>query len=145
MSWPVTVDFIETFDSDQTYQPIASGKLASIIAVDREVSDLIAWFRENPGRWWFRRNVMPILNPERIDRAVHFDEPLKIFSTPDAWLKNRGAGIVVLDWRSNIPLWLSGADRLIVDDSKIGRRIEAAYQREAPQIKVMNGGYLAAA
>lgn len=135
MSWIVSIAYIETF-SDGTYQPIRSGRLAYLVAADREVSDLIAWYPEEPNIWWLRRNIAPILNPVAIDRAAHFDEPLRIYATPWDWLSNKGKGIVVLDKKCAVTFWLTGISRILVQDQRLANRISAAYKMEKPVIRV---------
>ena len=134
--WPGGLLLIQTF-SDGTFQrDDDGGREAVMIGTDQTPSDAVAWFDDDPARWWLHRGLAAFLNPEEIDRAIHFQEPLRIFATPADWLDGRGRGVVVLDWTAHVSFWLAGADRLLVDDAETGQRLEAAFRREVPQIRL---------
>ncbi|MBT3989752.1 MAG: hypothetical protein HOC57_03510 [Rhodospirillaceae bacterium] len=134
-NWRGGIGYIETY-SDGTYQPVEDGKKAWIVSVDREVSDLVAWLPNKPIRWWLRRGIAPILNPEAIERAVHFELPLSVHRTPYQWLAAHRDGIVILDWRSNIPFWLSGVSRILTQDVHLAKKINSTFSLEIPEIRL---------
>lgn len=143
--WPGGIADIEIL-ANGTYQPREDGKEAIVIAVDQDVSDIVAWLPDNPAQWWLCRGNGVILNPLAIQRAGICDEPLHLFSSPMAWLEGHGQGACILDWNIDAPFWLGGLSRLIIDDQGIAQRIHAAYRRPTlPEIRIMGGTERAAA
>ena len=81
----------------------------------------------------------PVLhNPEAIEYAAHFDEPLHLYSSVSSSTKPDGA--VVIDWACNLDFWLAGVRRIIVDCDelahKVRRRLIEEGARRLPEIRV---------
>ena len=104
-----------------------------------EIVDLVSWPPTNPAKWQLHHGLAVVMGEERADRAALFDEPLRIFSTPLAWLLGFGEGASILDWsrKRHLPFHLS-ARRLLVDDARLANRINRAMASPPPvyQIKV---------
>lgn len=138
-------------DGDGYYQPAPTGEAAFIIpAVPlvapwedgfpvEDVADLVAWFPRDPRRWWRRSGMAPILNPDAIDPAAWYRAPLDVRSTPLAWLRASGRGIVLLDPEANLRLWLGDVRTVHADDIDLGEQLERRMREpswRAPRVLV---------
>lgn len=123
------------------YQPAEDGREALILPVaDGDLLDLIAWFPDEPGRWWRRTGIPDILGEEAVRISRHTGERLRLHANPRDWLRDSGYGAVVLDWRGAWE-WLPQLDRILVDDRHLYREVErvlAPYRRPppAPEVKI---------
>jgi hypothetical protein len=95
-------------------------------------SDIIAFHPAEPGRWWSRTGNAPLLAPEEVERAAWFNEPLPVHRHPLDWLRAAGHGVVVLDWKACLSLWLAGPPRLIAADLALGEQLDRALNRPPP-------------
>jgi hypothetical protein len=128
----------EIITSGTTYEPMPGGKRAFIVPAvplrddvfDDDVGDLIAWFPDNPSRWWHRFGLVPFLNFEAVERAAWFREPLSLWSTPLSWLRAAGKGAVILDNAVHLPLWFGGITDIASEDIALARRIKRAMQQQ---------------
>jgi hypothetical protein len=119
-------------DQDGHYQPMRGGDVAYIMPArplpddfsDGDLGDLVAWLPRDPGRWWLRSGLAPIINPAAIERAVWLREPLAVSSTPLDWLRRCGAGVVILSRDANLRLWLGGVSTIHADCIELGEAIE---------------------
>jgi hypothetical protein len=124
--------------NDGTYQPIDDGQRAIIMpAVPllapwewedgddiEDLGDLIAWRPEEPGRWWWRTGLLPIMNHGAILGAEIYREPLKVWSSPLAWMQASGEGCVILDPQANLRFWLGAVGEILADSPELGREID---------------------
>ncbi len=99
--------------------------------------DLLAFKRDEPGRWWLRLGVCAFLGGDALGDVV-MDEPVRAFKTPLSWLR-AGApadGLVVLNWDTVRRELIY--HNLIAEDIEHGveleRRLSIPAQR--PQIRV---------
>lgn len=130
--------------ADGLYQPAPGGRPAYVVPAqpipapwesgfpEDDPADLIAWLPSEPRRWWCRYGLAPILNPNAIERAVFHRDQLGVYSSPLAWLRAGGAGIVILSAEADLRLWLGGVPIVAADELGLGERIEAAL-RERPR------------
>ena len=135
MTWPGGIELIKTF-SNGTYQPVEGGEKAVLLAVDHEVTDIVAWLWGKPDHWWTRHGDAPLLNPDAIDLSVGLRHPLRIFPSPRAWLLGKGKGVVILDDTADLRFWFGGVERLLVHDQAALTRIESAFQERRPEVRV---------
>ena len=122
-------------DGERTFiQPVFVGPIPSLYeAVDDPVlADLIAWHVEKPDTWYWRSGEHGmVLGDDALSRAGHFQEPLRLFSTPLEWLRGGGRGACLLDNRSNDRLRRVGG--IVADTYEHGLRIEQMLkERTAP-------------
>ncbi len=116
--------------SDGTFQIIDHGPRAIIMPAiplydgGDDVGDLVCWFPREPNRWWLRTGLVPVLNPLWIDRATIFKEPLSVWSSPLAWLRAAGAGVVVIDPSERLTFWFGDVSELIADSAELARDVE---------------------
>ena len=89
-----------------TYRVDPRGELAVLVPVrDRwgELIDAVAFFQDDPGRWWLRfGDESPILGARTLARAAWEHQPLILWETPLQWLLKRRRGCCVLDWGANL-------------------------------------------
>lgn len=107
-----------------------------------DVGDLIAWLPHDPSRWWRRRGLLPLLNPCAVERAGFMREALRVWSTPLAWLRAGGDGIVILDETADLSFWLGGVGTIHADTLALGETIERrlrASRSSAPRVLVPSG------
>ena len=98
--------------------------------------DILALAPDDEHKWWRRSDLAPVIDELEIRRAVHFDEPLVIHTTPFAWLRSGGVGTVVLDWDANLAFWLAGARRLLCDDVATAKRLDRALRSPPPKFTI---------
>jgi hypothetical protein len=131
-----------------TYEPMPDGKRAFVVpavplsndSLDDDIGDLVAWFPDNPSRWWCRLGAVPFLNFQAVERAAFFREPLTLHPTPLGWLRASGEGAVILDPRAHLPLWLGDIASLLFEDATHARQIRAkmtAQERHLPEFHVL--------
>ncbi len=111
--------------------PNGKAFLQPVVAYD-ELVDLISWRPTDPTTWHLRLGHAVLLGEERADRAALFDEPIRMFSTPLAWLRAFGDGATVIDWDCHLPFHLS-ARRMMVDDRALKGRLFRALR--TPPVK----------
>ena len=78
-------------------QPVLSGGEFT------DIVDLIAWFPDNPGRWWTRCYSGVPLGDDQLFYAAYWEEPLTLRATPLDWLCAGGAGVCIVDWKMPAP------------------------------------------
>jgi hypothetical protein len=124
--------------NDGTYQPIESGQRAIIMPTIpvlspaewqegddiEDVGDLVAWRPEEPTRWWCRTGMLPVMNPGAVLGAEFYREPLKLWSSPLAWMRAAGEGAVILDPVANLRFWLGSVSEILADSHELGREID---------------------
>ena len=118
----------------RSWQPVSSHEGTPVLVVplgDRaphdmsleSLDDLLAFEPDKPERWYWLHGGVPILTPEALDKARHFEEPVRLHSTPLAWLKADCEGAVVLDWDSICaPMWF-GQLQILADTEVLQRRL----------------------
>jgi hypothetical protein len=61
-----------------------------------EVIDFVAFDPREPSQRWLLLGVADFLGGDLLRRAVNWDEQLRVFASPLAWLRGRGEGVVPL-------------------------------------------------
>lgn len=136
-------------DTDGTYQPMPGGRLAYIVparpladldddewGTEQDLVDLVAFFPDEPGRWWVRTGAEPILHPFAIARAEIMREPLEVHSTPLDWLRAMGRGCVVLDPHTDLRFQFGGVAQLVVSERVADFALEIERRLRAPPVTV---------
>ena len=122
---------------DGTFRPSESGQWAVTLGIDdREgrLVDFVAYLRNDPGRWWLRRNESPILGAEVIARAEFFQRQLTLHETPHAWLRARGDGAVVLDWNCDLHEIFRFVPRVHCQSAELRDRLRKSFWKSLPKI-----------
>jgi hypothetical protein len=85
--------------------------------------DIIAWQPDSPHQWYFLRGEAGlVLGEKSLSRANLIDEPLRLHSTPMAWLKSGCKGSVLLDHYGLGKLY--GLQNIICENIEHGTRLE---------------------
>lgn len=113
-------------------QPVLSGGEFT------DTVDLIAWYPDNPGRWWTCCYSGVPLGVDQLDRAEIEGEPLLLQPTPLNWLCGGGNGVVVTDWAMSAPA-LRCVPTLITEEAEHGRYIQRRLRiiSDCPEIRVL--------
>ena len=112
------------------------GELAIIIAAhdgfvskwqdplpDAPIGDLVAFYPDNPHRFYVRRGDMWALGSGLLDDLLMRPE-IWLFETPLDWLRAGRDGLCVLDWRRGIAPIVSLGRRLNVQNAAFGQTVE---------------------
>jgi hypothetical protein len=102
------------------------------------IGDLIAFDLAEPNRFWVRTGAASFINPYAFAHASLYRVPLPVWSSPLAWLRAGGDGVVILDDTAHLPLWFGGLVAIQADSVELGRKIKArmAQQSKLPEIMV---------
>ena len=73
-------------------QPVRTG------GKNTHIADLVAWYPDDPSRWWTRLYTGTPLGIDQLDRAELLGKPLAIRRTPLSWLQAGGNGVVITSW-----------------------------------------------
>ena len=93
-----TFDFAEAGDGRRAFvHPVHVG------GINSEPIDAVAWFPENPSRWWTNRYSGLPLGTDQLDCAEIWSVPMMVWPHPAAWLAAGGAGVVINDWEMSGP------------------------------------------
>ncbi len=133
---------------DGTFLPSETGQWAVTLAVDdREgrLVDFLAYLPSDPGTWWLRRREIPILGAETLSRAEFYQQPLRLFETPHAWLLARGRGAVVLDWDCDLHEIFKLVPRIHCRSAALRDRLRKAFWKSLPKIIARRRGMCHAA
>ncbi len=96
------------------------------------VADLIVGLR-------YRISHPVLHNPEAVEYAAHFDEPLHLYSTVAAIPPEGPDGAVVIDWNCHLDFWTAGVRRIIVDTDYLAHKVRRRLIEEGavlPDIRV---------
>lgn len=89
--------------------------------------DFLAFLPSNPLRWFALRDSSPVLNAGAVTKATILEKPLLIWRDPLSWLRADREGVVILDWRGDLRIWLSGASRIWCQDALTEQRLRKAF------------------
>lgn len=134
--------------ADGSYEPVAGGRAAVIVPEnpcdttrclfeDWPFGDLVAYFPENPERWWRRCLLAQFINPEAIERADYLHQRLQFWRSPLGWLRGSGRGIVALDRRADLFLHLGGVREVVGHGLDHAEDIDQRLRRPAPITRVL--------
>lgn len=86
--------------------------------------DLVAWRPERPELWWLLVGSAQWLGPAEPEPLAE-EGPLRLVSTPLAWLGRRNA-VCVLDWSADTiaRLMPHGGGQVVCDDVDVGERLQ---------------------
>lgn len=101
--------------------------------------DIIAWHPSKPGDWYFYRGETGlILNEWELLESSLYKEPVKLHSTPFAWLQSGCEGSVLLDHHGLSKLY--GLSEVVCEDIEHGTRLEKGlsmyYRANLPHLTV---------
>ena len=108
-------------------QPVLSGPAFS------DILDLIAWYPDNPGRCWTRLYTGVPLGVDQLDHAEIEGEPLLLHASPLDWLRARGEGVCVLDWKISAPA-LRCVPVLLFEQTEFGRLAHDRLSAPSPAV-----------
>ncbi|WP_119417948.1 hypothetical protein [Desertibaculum subflavum] len=131
---PFGVALITPVEDGDFYTPTEAGTEAVVIPVieGQDVVDLVGVPIDDLGRWYLRLGHGVILGAAEMTRAQRRDSPLHLHACPWHWLVSGGTGAVVLfpdDPPSDLPR------RLMVDDTALARRLDAALNPRRYRIR----------
>lgn len=101
-----------------------------------EPIDLVAWYPRQPALWWLHRGLAPLLGEYEASKAIYFDEPLVVRSSPESWLFSGLNGCCMLDAYS-APFYLTGAKRVLAETPAVANAIRRAHLETVPAIRLM--------
>lgn len=110
------------------YEPAEDGPAALICPIGEHygdpswpaIDDLVAFFPDQPGRWWLRRGDGVLLGQDHVE-DVSGRSPVRLVSTPLQWLRADGEAACVLAWGADMRRHLH--DRVTCDSSALARRL----------------------
>jgi hypothetical protein len=120
-----------SFHSDRTFdfEPDGSGVLSAILEVldgDGEgVIDLVAWPVHRPDKFASAMRLADALGSSQVEDPSSYvgGKPLRVWRTPETWLRNGCCGVVLLH-EASAPRWLSAAPGSIAcEDAGHARQI----------------------
>jgi hypothetical protein len=129
-----------------TFQFNEDGKEAFIIPVCYDYDycgcqdtlvDLIAFFLDQPRKFFTLLNNEPILNPAAIDKAQIFmgpDDFLHIHSSPLTWLQGNRIGIVILEWSPRLQFYLASIKQIQCETDSLASKLHR--ELTTPPIKL---------
>ncbi len=127
------------------YRPSDDGKWSVVLGVhDRhnELADLVAWFPDDPSRWWMRHgDETPLLGARALAFAADCHEPVTLLPTPEAWLfahreRPKGAVVCIMDWGVDLAPLFDGVLRVDCDSPDLRERFQRALRAWEPKITV---------
>ncbi len=128
---------------DGTYQPDPAGEWAAILAVhDRfgELVDLVSWLPENPCRWWLRvGDETPILGCQALAFAADCGKRIRLWSTPEQWLRAGGLGqrhqdVCILHWGVDLAPLFDGVSHVLCESLGLEHRLRSTLRIWEPKI-----------
>jgi hypothetical protein len=134
---------IEIETSGIYYQPSAGARRAFIVPAvplswgEDDPAELVAWLPDEPGRWWLRSGMLPLLNPIAVEEARCRRLPLWCRSSPLHWLRGAGDGVVILDRNADLRLWLGGVTDIHADSGRLGDEIERRLRTPPARPRVL--------
>ena len=114
-------------DAGGNFQFAADGAAAFIMAGqmgDDLAADLVAFYLDQPTRWWRRLGVIDVLNYDAVLRASCTGELLTLWPTPLDWLQASMNGAVILDHQMPLAPLLDGVSEVFTPDVNHGRRLQ---------------------
>ncbi len=117
---------------DRFYEPDPEGRFAIIAGAFEEgrLIDLVAMSVATRAMRR-RRGETALLGSEAIEFARETERPLRVFSHPLSWVRNRCHGVVVLDWRL-APYLLADLPAITCDSPLLAARLQQAFDRPIP-------------
>jgi hypothetical protein len=89
------------------------------------LDDIVAFYPDQPDRWWLRRGAVQILGSGNIRPEAVF--PLALHDTPLSWLQAGASGVCVIDWRADPDVFAGPIEAESHSlKARLERRIQAA-------------------
>jgi len=98
-----------------------------------ELHDLVAFHTSEPGRWWTRTGTVDLLGEAHVAELRLLGGPLRLYSTPLAWLRAGCAGACIIDWRFDPHVALGGVEAIHCDTDVLAARLERRLRETAPR------------
>ena len=134
---------IEVWRSDNSFEYAEDGRGAHLLAVTGlggRMEDVVAWFPEDPERWFLRRGVGVILGLEEVERCQYMGDPLHLYETPASWAATGGTGgAAVIEWKSHLPFWLWDLE-IHCESERLARRLKRAINPKPINIRIRVAG-----
>jgi len=108
-----------------------TGKLAYILPVldaDGFYIDGVAWFPDQPRRWWLFDGMATFLGELTLERSKWRGTPLVLSETPADWACSKTETVCLLDWNVSLVSLLAGVS-MIACNRRLQRRIETIAMR----------------
>ena len=125
---------------DGTYRVEPTGRLAVLVPVrDRwgEIVDTVAFFQDDPGRWWLRfGDETPILGSQALAHAAWERQPLMLWETPLQWLLKHRSGSVVLDWGVDLRPLFEDIPAINCQSAALRSRLQENFLAFGPRLTV---------
>ena len=132
--------FIETHDNGtfNFRSKDGGGKPAVVLIVDDrygEWCDLLAWFLDNPTRWWLRHgDETPILGAARLAQANEEAQSVSLHGNPESWIMARMRGVCVIDWRVDLRPLFADIPRITCENRELRDHLRKALRRDEPRL-----------
>ncbi|MEE9249741.1 MAG: hypothetical protein V3U93_01260 [Alphaproteobacteria bacterium] len=129
---------------DGTFRPSEDGQWALTLGVDdREgrLVDFVAYFLNNPGRWWLRfRDETPFLGARDLAFAADCGKSIRLFSTPDTWLRAQlrhgdHEAVCVLNWGVDLCPLFDGIEAVVCNTPGLARRLREKLREWEPEVR----------
>ena len=106
--------------------------------------ELVAWYRDDPLKWWARTGALDVLGEARLAKALCEDLPVRIYRSPQAWNRAGGGGApgcCILDWDSQAGMECRAFARALVgDDLAHARQLQRMVDKRKPRIRYVLTG-----
>ena len=122
------------------YRPSSNGQWAAVLGVhDRhgELVDLVAWFPGRPFPWWLRHgDDCPILGARALAMAAWHGDAVKLYASPEAWLRAQYHGDAVCILLGGIDLrpLFDGVSRVDCETVKLKHHLEVQLRAFEPRL-----------
>ncbi len=121
-----------------THEPVGFYENGSLVWDDvHNIVDLVAWYPEDPGRWWLRRGTETlVIGVRELRIAAYFNDPIMLHETPEAWAIAVGRGVCVLNWDMDLRDLFDGVSAVRCKTLALRARFQAALRRREPKLTV---------
>lgn len=106
--------------------------------------DLVAWFPDDPTRWWLRHgDETPILGARALAIATWYGEPIQLYGTPELWLHahsraydmDTARGICILQPGVDLKPLLDGVSRVDCENAEVEDMLRRAMRAWEPKLR----------
>ena len=130
-----------------TYRTADVGQWAVVLEVHDcfdDLVDLVAWFPDDPTRWWLRHgDETPILGVRALAIATWYGEPIQLYGTPELWLHahsraydmDTARGICILQPGVDLKPLLDGVSRVDCENAELKDILRRAMRAWEPKLR----------
>lgn len=119
----------------QTFTLNPAGRPAMIVGIDdgEGCYDAVAYFCDEPGKWWLALGIATVLGEQAICHVVKTGEAIELVCTPQTWLQrttthgNKFA--CILNWKVSPVLNLAWLRKVRCENDALRSRLEDAIVR----------------